>query len=63
MTQERDRDYFARRQTQERIAAWAASKREVRAIHLQLAYHYAGLIAKLDERPTPRATQREETIN
>jgi hypothetical protein len=43
MANERNRDYFARREAQERAAAQAAATSEARLIHLQMAYHYASL--------------------
>ena len=41
MFEDQDRDYFARREAEERAAAQAATAKEARAIHLQMAYYYA----------------------
>jgi hypothetical protein len=48
MFEERDQAYFARRESEERAAARAATAKEARAIHLQLAYHYASLRRRHD---------------
>jgi hypothetical protein len=45
---ERNREYLVRREADERKAATAAASSAARAIHLELAYLYAGVIAQLD---------------
>jgi hypothetical protein len=48
MFEQRNRDYFSRREAEERAAAQAATATEARAIHLQMAHHYAALGRQLD---------------
>jgi hypothetical protein len=50
MVEELSQDYYARREAEQRAAAKAAKAKQARAIHLQMAYHYAMLGRQLDER-------------
>jgi hypothetical protein len=43
MFEQQNQAYFARREAEERAAAQAATAKEARAIHLQMAYCYAAL--------------------
>jgi hypothetical protein len=46
---ENTRDYYVRREAEERAAAEVATSREARASHLLLAYHYAARLGDLAE--------------
>jgi hypothetical protein len=43
------RDYFERREADERRAALAATTPALKALHLEMAYYYAALTARLDK--------------
>jgi len=60
MASREDRAYFEQRQTEEILAA-ALSKGATRASHMEMAYRYARLIAKLDELGTPGVSENART--
>ena len=53
-----DVDYYRRRATQEREKALAADRRDVAAIHLELARLYDALVDVPAIRPKPRMATR-----
>ena len=49
MTRKADLEYFAEREAAEYLAAQAAETPAAKALHLQMAYHYAAIRSQMGE--------------
>lgn len=58
-----DTEYYRRRATQERELALKSERREVAAIHEELARQYQALVDQTQLRPTLRMFARPESIS